>query len=147
MSLTFQPVKPTDKAGAASDVWLVCRNEKVLITKLASSEFSSHLSELVFDLRMSGMAPFYMTMNDLRFAKDTKVEKSSFGPSFAVTPRTPLTYTCDKTLPPFLIFHGETGKITVDVNKTTAAMPMTEYVLTAVNTLGTEQAKFHVTVD
>lgn len=147
LSLTFQPVKPTDKAGAASDVWLVCRNEKVLITTLASSEFSSHLSELVFDLKMSGMAPFYMTMQDLRFAKDTKVEKSSFGPSFAVTPSTPLTYTCDKPLPPFLIFHGETGKITVDVEKTTAAMPKTEYVLTTVNTLGTQQAKFHVTVD
>ena len=147
LSLTFQPVKPTDTPGAASDQWLVCRNEKVLITKLASSEFSSHLSELVFDLRMSGMAPCYMTMQDLRFAKDTKVEKSTFGPSFAVTPSTALTYTCDKPLPSFLIFRGETGKITVDVNKKTAAMPKTEYVLTAVNTLGTEQAKFHITVD
>ena len=92
------------------------------------------------------MAPNYMTMRDLKFAKDTEVKAAKFGPSFAAPPSTPLTWSCDKALPPFLEFLKDTGRITVHETVKAAAMPTTEYSLTAKNDLGEETVKFHITV-
>lgn len=105
IGLTFQPVRrgangnyvPADAKG-----WLAAGSGAV--------SYSANGPGTTFTLRMSAMAPNYMSMTNLRFLVDTTpAPEESFGPRFGLPPSTPASFSYRGELPAFLTFDPATG--------------------------------------
>ncbi|MBF0309378.1 MAG: hypothetical protein HQL56_07625 [Magnetococcales bacterium] len=138
--LTFQPVFPDSKGNyqpSQASGWLI---------KVSNGLSCSAVSSTPFTVRMSGMAPYYMTMKEMRFAlNSTPSTTQRFGASFGVNPSTPLYYANTGTLPPFLSFDGKTGIYAPNGQKATTAATLAN-TLTASNVLGQLSVNFAITV-
>lgn len=100
----------------------------------------------VFTIEMAGLAPDEMAIRDMSFIlNSTPSAAESFGPSFGEAPSTPLTYTNQGTLPPFLVFDSTEG--TFAPNGTVADTAFTGTgTVTATNALGSSSASYTITV-
>lgn len=104
LDLTFQPVTPDANGNYARS------QAKGWLAKTDSGVGYDDASGASFTLAMSGMAPNYMRMADMKFLLDnTPSSQQSFGPAFGVMPSTPMTYEVTGDLPKFLNFSKETG--------------------------------------
>lgn len=114
---------------------------------VTSSGVAYNLSQgVTFTLRMSGMAPNYMRMVDMKFLlNSTPSVMQSYSPSFGVYPSTPATYVVTNDLPSFLTFASNIGTFTP--NGQLAATPFdSPNSISMTNAVGTASASFHVTV-
>jgi hypothetical protein len=142
LPLTFQPVLPDARgncAPAQASGWLRATGSGVKHDAGGGTTFT---------LTMSGMAPNYMSMVDMRFLLgSTPSSQQSFGPSFAVYASTPATFACTGStpLPAFLTFSPQNGALVPNGQPASAAIEAA-YVVTASNALGTAQASFRLTV-
>lgn len=144
LNLTFQPVLPDTKGNYArtqAKGWLVQTDSGAGYDSASGSTFT---------LDMSGMAPNYMRMVDLKFTLgDTPLAQQSFGPAYGVNPSTPITFTITGTLPTFLSFSTETGTIVTNGGTATPASQAT-YSVKAQNTIleqvQSEAVDFKITV-
>jgi hypothetical protein len=101
----------------------------------------------VFTLNMSGMAPNFAKMLDLKFVLNTiPSTQQSFGPSFGLVPSTPINFTLGgDPLPSFLGFNAQTGTFTP--NGQSADQTVNNHcTLTIVNALGQSQVNFSIVV-
>lgn len=101
-----------------------------------------------FTLKMSGIAPNYITMKDVKFIEGTTPDSSEvYGPAFG-TPfvSTPCSFTISPAVPSFLIFNTDSGTIQPNGQQIPSTPSSTSETLSITNALGTEQVKFSIDV-
>jgi hypothetical protein len=129
LDLTLQPVLPDAQGNYARSQaagWLLLSDGSAFYDTVRSTRFT---------LDMSGMAPNFMRMPDLKFIADTTpMTGLVFAPAFGVSPSTPLSFAVTGTLPTFLDFHAETGNFETNGKKADPAPPAS-YSITAKNTI------------
>jgi len=141
LALTFQPVLPDINGNYAIEQasgWLFYTGSTVGRDLNQSTTFS---------LAMSGIAPNFLKMNDLNFwVNTTPSTDQKFGPSFGITPSTPLTFELSgDPLPAFLTFDETTGTLTPNGQKATT-VARTSHTLTVSNGLGSVNTTFSIKV-
>ncbi|HEX6342106.1 hypothetical protein [Umezawaea sp.] len=153
LPLRFQPVPPDANGGHSPDRardWLAVLDGKLVVTDQVlptGDPFTPVVHGSVFTLDMSGMAPNYTTMVDLTFRLDTTPSTVQvFGPSFAVVPSTPLSYTYQgDALPAFLGFDPKTGTFRPNGQKADHGSRTRDSII-ATNACGSGSATFSITV-
>jgi hypothetical protein len=100
-----------------------------------------------FTLTMMGIQPNFINMRDMNFLLNTVPSTAaSFGPSFGLTPSTPLTFTLGgDPLPAFLSFDPKTGLFSPNGGEASTAAT-TKSSLTVQNNLGHQTVNFLITI-
>ncbi|HYC92025.1 MAG TPA: hypothetical protein VEO54_22625 [Thermoanaerobaculia bacterium] len=140
IGLTFQPVRP-DKSGnykpSNASGWLAAGSGGVSYSASAPATFT---------LRMSAMAPNYMTMEKLNFILDsTPSPAESFGPAFGLPPSTPMTFSHTGQLPAFLSFNATTGTFSPNGRPASTQQQLLDSIA-ARNAAGAAAAPFAISV-
>ncbi|WP_013334231.1 putative Ig domain-containing protein [Gloeothece verrucosa] len=140
LDLKFQPVMPDQNGNyhpSQAGGWL--------ITTTSGVGYSANQGSL-FNLKMSGLAPNFMTMSDISFIlNSTPSQQQKFGPRFGINPSTPFTYSLTGGLPSFLSFSKETGTFSPNGQTANQAIKSNNS-LTISNALGNESVNFTITV-
>jgi hypothetical protein len=98
-----------------------------------------------FTLRMSGMAPNYMTMSDIHFVLGSiPSQAQKYGPRFGVFPST-MSFQLNGTLPDFLTFDSKLGSFAPNGGQASTATTLKD-TLVATNPLGQAQVDFTIAV-
>lgn len=101
-----------------------------------------------FTLNMSGIAPNYISMKDIKFIEGTTPDSSEvYSPVFG-TPfvSTPCSFSITPALPSFLQFSTDSGAIQPNGQQIPSTPSTTSETLSITNALGTEQVKFSIDV-
>jgi hypothetical protein len=141
IGLTFQPVPP-EKDGrynpSNASGWLFADGNQVSYRASGPGK--------TFTLRMSAMAPNYMTMANLNFILATMPSiMESFGPAFGMPPSTPTTYSYKGQLPAFLGFNAATGSFSPNGQKASTPQQFSDSI-SASNAAGAVTAPFTISV-
>ena len=143
MDLILQPVIP-DASGnyepGNATGYMVQQSTGVVYTETGTGTS--------FTLKMSGIAPNYITMKDVKFIEGTTPDSSEvYGPAFG-TPfvSTPCSFTISPAVPSFLIFNTDSGTIQPNGQQIPSTPSSTSETLSITNALGTEQVKFSIDV-
>jgi|GEM_PF-1278761 len=140
LPLTIQPIMP-DKDGkfdpSNASGYLNWDNTKLFINQAWSMSFR---------LKMSGMAPNFMRMIDLKFLlNSTPLTQQTFGPAFGAVPSTPLTFSVTPALPSFLSLEQDAGALSPN-GGIAAPEQETTYQISASNPLGQASATFKIKI-
>jgi hypothetical protein len=141
IALTIQPVMPDSSgnymAAGASGYMAVSGSDIILDQQQGT----------VFTLTMSGIAPNYMSMADLKFLPgSTPSGTEMFGPRYGLLPSAPLSFSISgDPLPSFLNFDTTTGTLSPNGNATPATLANNNTIV-ATNALGTCSVSFKITI-
>lgn len=142
LDIAFQPVIPDSDGNYQPSQalgWMTLTDTGVCYTADKDSPFH---------LRMSGLAPNFMQMNDLKFILGTTPSKTmTFAPHFGILPSSKVTYSLENVLPvDFLQFDQEKGVITPNGKKVDKE-GTTKCTINAANSLGKDSATFSIIVN
>ncbi|XHR96161.1 hypothetical protein ACFJIV_05605 [Mucilaginibacter sp. UC70_90] len=141
LGLTLQPVFPDTKGNYAP-----AQAKGYLVQQGTSVSYSDGNSGTQFTLNMEGIAPNFVKMADMTFyLNTTPLKQQTFGPSFGLTPSTPLSYSAISGLPDFLSFDVATGTLAPNGGKALTAMSQ-QYQIAMSNPVGSGSANFTITV-